>query len=354
MKRMLLTALALLLVASLAFAGGGKEEKSKAEGGADTVSVLAVWGGQELDAFRAMIQPFETETGTRIQYEGTRDIDAVLTTRIQAGNPPDVAGLPGPGRMIQFAREGQLVPLQNVLNMDELRKNYGESWIDLATVDQDLAGIFMKTSVKGLIWYNVGSVQQLGIQAGGGLPETWDEMMELSREIIAGGKAPWSVGLESGAASGWPGTDWLENIFLRMHGPQKYIDWYEGRLAWTSPEVRQVWQAWGDVVTDRQMVYGGPQYVLSTNFGQAAAPLFTDPPQAYFHQQASFIASFIKEQFPDLQAGEDFNFFGFPSIAPEHAKSVVGAGDLFGMFNDKEAAGKFMQFLVSTPPRRNG
>lgn len=179
------------------------------------------------------------------------------------------------------------------------------------------------------------------------IPKNADQMRELSTKLARRGKAPWSIGLESGAASGWVGTDWLENIFLRQHGPQKYRDWYEGKLAWTSPEVRETWETWGEIVANSDMVYGGKQYVLSTNFGQAAAPLFIDSPGAYFHMQASFIQSFIKEQFPDLQPGEDFNFFGFPPIKPQYANAVEAAGDLVGMFNDTPQARAFIKYLTT-------
>jgi alpha-glucoside transport system substrate-binding protein len=347
----------LLLSAAFVLAGGKKEEPAAGEAPAGvegeqiggTVSVLAVWGGQELEVFRQMVQPFEERTGVRVEYEGTRDIDAVLTTRVEAGNPPDIAFLPGPGKMAELARAGRLVDLGAVLDMERMRLEYAEGWLELGTVENRLVGIFTKAALKGLVWYNPRALQEQGVlgaqAAAPELPQTWDQLLEVSSRIAQQGTAPWAVGLESGAASGWPGTDWLENIFVRMHGPDRYRDWYEGRLEWTSPEVRQVWEAWGRIVADNQMIYGGKQYVLSTNFGQAFQPLFADPPEAYFHQQASFIQGFIQEQFPDLQAGEDYSFFGFPSINPQFANSIESAGDLVGMLNDTPQAQAFMRYL---------
>lgn len=308
-----------------------------------TVSVLAVWGGHELDVFKEMAKPFEEETGINVSYEGTRDINAVLTTRVQAGNPPDIAVLPGPGKMAEFARAGHLVDLGTVFDMEKIRADYAKGWLDMGTVGGKLVGVFAKVAIKGLVWYNPHVFEDEGIE----IPENADQMSAISERLARKGKTPWSIGLESGAASGWVGTDWLENIFLRQHGPQKYRDWYEGKLAWTSPEVQETWETWGEIVANPDMIYGGKQYVLSTNFGQAAAPLFMDPPRAYFHMQASFIQSFIKEQFPDLQPGEDFNFFGFPIIKTQYADAVEAAGDLVGMFNDTPQARAFIRYLTT-------
>ncbi len=344
MKKIFTLLIALLLLTTFAFAGG-KQEKKATTGGkiGGTVSVLAVWGGSELEVFNKMIKPFEERTGIKVQYEGTRDVEAVLTTRVKAGNPPDIAGLPGPGQMAEFAKEGKLVDLSKVLDMKQMKKDYAQSWIDLGTVNGKLVGLFIKAAIKGPIWYNPKALKAEGIA----IPQTWDEMMTISKKLVAEGKTPWAIGLESGAASGWPGTDWLEDIMLRTAGPKKYMDWYKGKLSWTSPEIKKAWKMWGEIVANDKMVYGGRQYVLSTNFGQAFAPLFYNPPKAYFHHQATFIQSFIQKQFPNLKPVTDFNFFGFPSIDPKYKNAVEAAGDLFGMFNDTPQARAFMRYLAS-------
>jgi alpha-glucoside transport system substrate-binding protein len=330
---------------SLSFATGTTEQPAGAQqqkiGG--SVSVLAVWGGSELDIFNNMVKPFQDRTGITVNYEGTRDIQAVLTTRVQAGNPPDIAGLPGPGQMAEFARQGKLVDLAAVLDLARMHQEYAQSWLDLGTVDGKMVGIFIKAALKGLIWYDP------KVMAGtpNFPPKSWDDLMTISQNLAAQGKTPWAVGLESGAASGWPGTDWLEDFYLRMYGPDRYMQWYQGKVPWTSAEVKSVWEAWGRIVANPRMIYGGTQYVLSTNFGQAFAPLFTTPPGAYFHHQATFIESFIKDQFPDLKPVEDYNFFGFPQIDARYAKAVEGAGDLAGMFNDTPQARAFIDYLTT-------
>jgi alpha-glucoside transport system substrate-binding protein len=319
------------------------EEEEEGEEIGGTVSVLAVWGGEELDNFRAMIEPFEEQTGITVEYEGTRDLNAVLTTRLEGGNPPDLAGLPGPGQMQQFAEQGHLVALDDVLDMEQMQNDYDEGFLNLATIDGNLYGIFIKASVKSLIWYNTAAFEEAGYE----IPTTWEELNALEEQIIADGTTPWCVGLESGAASGWPGTDWIEDIMLRTAGPETYDQWWQHEIAWTDEAVRNAWETWGTVVADEEMIYGGTPYVLSTNFGEAPFPMFQDPPGCYLHRQASFITTFIGDQYPDLVAGEDYNFFQFPPINEEYGSPLLVAGDLFGMFNDTPQARALMQYLVT-------
>lgn len=308
-----------------------------------TINVLGLWGGQEADAFAAMTKVFMDRTGIQVQFEGTRDLDAVLTTRIQAGNPPDIVILPNPGMLYQLVGQGKLVDLSKVLDMKEFAKNYASGWKDLGTVNGKLYGLFVKAAIKGLVWYDPKNVKAAGIT----LPTTWDEMIATSKKIEAMGTAPWSVGIESGAASGWVATDWLENIFLRLYGPDKYKDWYQGKLAWTSPEMKKAWQYFGQIVADPGMAYGGSAYINSTNFGNAPAPLFQDPPKAYFHMQASFIQSFITDQFPGLKPVTDFDFFAFPSIDPKYSKAVEGGADIVAAFKSSSQVNAFMNYFAS-------
>ncbi|MBI5029362.1 MAG: carbohydrate ABC transporter substrate-binding protein [Chloroflexi bacterium] len=321
--------------AALAAAGGQKI------GG--TVTVLATWGGSEQDTFMAMIKPFQDATGTQVQYTGTRDLNAVLTTRVQGGNPPDLAGLPGPGQMTQFAQQGKLIDLSTVLDMPNYQQNYAPSWITLGSADGKLVGVFIKASVKGLIWYDPKVFQSKGFQT----PKTWDEMMTLSKQMADGGTAPWCIGLESGAASGWPGTDWLEDIVLRQSGEKVYNDWWAGKITWSSPEIKKAWETFGQIVADPKMVYGGANTMLTTNFGDSGNPLFTNPPGCYLHHQASFITDFFTKANPNIKPVTDFDFFGFPAIEAANSQNLEVAGDLFGMFKDTPQARALMKYLVT-------
>jgi alpha-glucoside transport system substrate-binding protein len=292
----------------------------------------------------AMVKPFEDAVGTTVQYEGTRDLNAVLTTRVQGNNPPDLAGLPGPGVMAQFARAGKLVDLGGVLDMNAMKAQYADAWLKLAQVDGKQTGIFIKVALKGPIWYDPKTFNSV---SGGTMPKTYDDLVALSNKIAQTGTTPWCIGLESGAASGWPGTDWLEDILLRQSGPDAYNQWYQGKLKWTSNEVKSAWQEWAKIVAAPKMVFGGPSTMLTTNFGDAGNPLFTNPPKCYMTHQASFITDFFVKGTPGIQPITDFNFFMFPDINPQYSGSAEVAGDLFGMFKDTPQARALIKYLAT-------
>ena len=309
----------------------------------ETVSVIATWGGDEQESFMAMVEPWEEETGATVEYEGTRDLNAVLTTRVEGGNPPDVAGLPGPAVLQQFAQDGELVDLSTFMDMDQLTEAYDQSWLDLASHDGGLYGLFTKVAVKSLVWYSPPEFEEAGYET----PESWDEMIALSDQMVEDGTTPWCIGLESGAASGWPGTDWIEDIMLRTAGPETYDQWRKHEIPWTDPAVKNAWETWGTIVTNEEYLNGGTTGVLATNFGESPYAMFEDPPSCYMHRQATFIQGFITDQFPDLEAQQDYNYFGFPPIDEEYGTPVLSAGDLFGVFNDTPAARSLVKWLAS-------
>ena len=300
--------------------------------GGTKVTVIGTWGGEEQESFMAMVKPWEDKTGNTVAYTGTRDINAVLTTGVASGILPDLAGLPGPGQMVEWGKSGALKPLDGVLDIETYKSETSPAFVDLGTVDGKVVGVFIKSALKGLIWYNPNDYT-------GGAPATWDDVMGTS---TGSAESLWCVGLESGAASGWPGTDWIEDFVLRQSGPEVYDAWVAGTHAWNSPEIKAAFEGFGEVLDE---AYGGADTVVSTNFGEGGNPLFTDPPGCVFHHQASFITSFFKDQ--GGAADGDFDFFPMPDINPAYAGAFTGAGDLFGMFNDKPAARDLLKYLVT-------
>lgn len=317
----------------LGAAACGEDEGGSSGGG--TVSVIGTWGGAEQEAFLQMVAPFEQETGIKVEYTGTRDLNAVLTTGVASGILPDVAGLPGPGQMREFAERGALVPLDDVLDIETYRAETSPGFVELGTVDGQIYGVFIKAAVKGLIWYNPAHYD-------GTVPATWDELTSIADQQASGDTAAWCVGLEAGAASGWAGTDWIEDFVLRQSGPDVYDAWVAGEHPWNSPEIRAAFEAYGEVVANS---YGGSDYVVNTNFGSAANPMFEDEPGCLFHHQASFITEFFQNEGGATEA--DYDFFRMPDINPQYAGAMTGAGDLFGMFNDTPEARALMEYLVT-------
>jgi alpha-glucoside transport system substrate-binding protein len=311
------------------------------QGGADKeVKVIGTWADAEQEAFLAMVKPWEESTGNTVKYTGTRDLNAVLTTGVASGILPDLAGLPGPGQLVEYAQKGALKELDGVLDISNYKSQTVEAVSSIGVVDGKTYGVFIKTSVKGLIWYNPNVYS-------GGAPA---DFAALQNTTPPGSAALWCIGLESEAASGWPGTDWIEDIVIRQSGAQVYDAWVNGTQNWTSPEIKGAFELFGDAL---DKAHGTAEAIVSDgagDFRNAGNPLFTDPPGCLFHHQASFITTFFKDN-GGAQEGQ-YDFFVMPDINPANAGALTGGGDLFGLFSDKAAAKDLIKYLVTADAQK--
>ncbi|HET7466353.1 MAG TPA: ABC transporter substrate-binding protein [Candidatus Dormibacteraeota bacterium] len=316
---------------------------SSASGG--TVKVMAEWSGQEQANFLAVVKPFEDQTGIKVSYESTRDLTAVIKTRVAAGNPPDLAGVPNPQLLSQFASQGKLTPLDGVLDMSALKQNYSQGWIDLGTYQGKLYQVYSWVSLKGLVWYNPKNFTAKGYQ----VPKTWSDLISLQSQIKSSGVTPWCIGLKSGGADdGWAGSDWIKEIVLSQSGPTVYDNWVAGKQKWTSPEIKSAFTTWGTILgANDSNVYGGANEITSASFKTSGDGLFTSPPKCYMHNQASFITSFFTSDNPSVQPGTDFNFFPLPDVSSQYTGAHVVAGDSWGLFHDTPQARKLLQYLTT-------
>jgi len=331
--RVALVGLALGSLALTSCAAEGAAPEDGELGG--TVSVLGSWSGAEQDSFLAMVKPWEEKTGTKVEYTGSRDLPAQITSGIASGNLPDVAGIPGPGAMADWYDQGALKSLDFV-DFETYSSSTPSGFAELGQAeDGELVGVFTKAAVKGLIYYNTANWT-------GDAPATWDDLTSQAAALGTADTKTWCVGLESGAASGWPGTDWIEDILLRQSGPDVYDDLVSGKLEWNSPEVHDAFETFGEVLDASS---GGSDYVVNTNFGRAANPMFETPAGCLLHHQASFITDFFANE-AGAEA-DQYDFFPFPDIDPEFSNSVSGGGDLVGMFNDTPQARSLVEYLLT-------
>ena len=300
--------------------------------------------GGEPESFRALVAPWEQLTGGRVQDEGTRDLLAIITARVEGGNPPDIGVLATPGDMRALAEDGELVPLDDFLDIDDLRSQYSSAWIDLCTVDGKLYCIAWKASNKSTVWYNPVVFAANGIN----VPTTWQETLDASIRLRAAGIAPWSVGLESGGASGWPGTDWIAQIVLSESGAEVYDQWINHEIPFNDPRIKSAWEIFGAVVNTPGSVPSGADFAVATNFVPASYLPFESPPKAGMYFLGSFTQGFIEGQFPDLTIDEDYSFFPFPTITPEFAGAVTGGADLLVVFDDNDTSRSLMEYLASS------
>ena len=332
-----------LLSAGIILTGAGKEKEAApvAEPEEKIVSVFGVFRGEEAHRFEESMKPFEQRTGIDVQYEFSSEFETLIFVRVEGGNPPDVAALPQPGLMKNFAAKGALKPLWPGV-LSKIDNNYAPVWKDLGSYEGTSYGVFHRVNVKSLVWYP----KKAWNDAGYPIPKTWDELKALMDRMVREGKTPWAIGVESGGATGWAATDWVEDIMLRTVGPDVYDQWVNHEIPFNDPRVKKACEMMGEIWLNSEYTYGGPTYVLTTFFGDAANPLFEAPPLAWMHRQGNFIAGF----FPDsVQANldEEAGIFGFPTINPEWGTPVLGGGDQFVMFNDRPEVREFMEFLTT-------
>jgi alpha-glucoside transport system substrate-binding protein len=341
-RSLVLAALAALVAGACAPGASNPQPTGSVHGG--SVSVIGVWSDGELDSFNAVLAPFTQQTGITVNFESSRDQDAILTTRVAAGNPPDLAAAPSPTLLTRFANQKKLVPLENIVDQSKLHADYAKGWIDLGTINGHLVQIFSWAAVKGFIWYD----PKVWSAKGYTVPKTWDELTALQTKMKSAGDTPWCVAVESGAASGWAGSDIQKEITLGQVGPDIYDKWWQGKQKWTSPEIKGAWTSFGQLLgSGTSNVYGGANYVINTNFGKVGDPMFQNPPKCMMLNQASFITSFFQQANPNLVAGQDYDFFPMPSQNSANTGDFVGAADAWSMFKDTPQARALINYLLT-------
>jgi alpha-glucoside transport system substrate-binding protein len=314
----------------------------------NTVRVVALWTGPEETAFRQVLARFQRQSGITVEYTGGRQVPAALQEAVRKGNPPDVAVLSDPQSFRTYVAQHALRPLDGVLDSRQLNAQYPSQWLDITRAGMNAQyAVVVKASLKSLIWYDPRVFAARHYAA----PRTWEELIALDRQAVHAGISPWCTGLESTSASGWPGTDWIEDILLHQSGPAVYQKWIAGSLPWTSPEIKQAWQRWGQIVATPGAINGGPRSALVTNFAAAGTAMFRHTPGCLMDHEASFIMSTYSTTTTAngaaAQAGTDFALAPFPQIDPRYSNAVEVGADLAGMFTDTPQAHALIAFLAS-------
>ena len=336
-QRWLATALA---VGALAVAAGcgGDDGGGGAEGSEDvtgSISVMAIWGGDEQASFQAVIDGFtELYPNVDVKYtSGGDNLAPLLSTAVEGGNPPDIAAVGQPGLVADFAAQDAIQPI------DDLRESivdaFGESVADVGTVEGTQYGVMFKGANKSTIWYNVAAFEEAGVEP----PETWEELQEVVSTLSAAGIKPYSVGVDVG----WPITDLFENVYIRTAGVELYDQLTRHEIPWTDQSVKDALTVMADIVGDSDNLAGGTAGSLQTEMPASVGKVFRDSPEAAMVVIGDF-APGVTETTLEPETG--FNVFTFPSIE-DSEPAVVGGGDIFVQFRDSPAADAFLEYLTT-------
>lgn len=326
------------------FSWSSYEALQKVDLKGEVLTIRGPWLGPDKALIESVIAYFEEATGADVKYAGSDSFETQIVIDVQAGSAPNIAIFPQPGLAADLASKGFLTPLQDDWK-PWIEKNYaaGTSWVDLGTFankqgDKELFGFFYKVDLKSLVWY----VPENFEDAGYDVPNTMEELKALTKQIAKDGDTPWCIGLGSGGATGWPATDWVEDMMLRTQSPADYDAWTKNELKFNDPKVIQAIDEFGWFLND-DYVDGGSRAVAATDFRDSPKGMFTSPAKCYMHRQASFIPSFFPE---GTKLGEDADFFYFPAYeSKDLGKPVLGAGTVWSITNDSVAAQEFLKFL---------
>ncbi|MCF6343674.1 MAG: ABC transporter substrate-binding protein [Devosiaceae bacterium] len=312
------------------------------------LSVFGPWLTADQENFQKVIDGFVEKTGADVEYSGSDSFEQQIVIDVQAGSPPNIAIFPQPGLAADLAARGSLTPLGDDIK-DFVVANYaaGQSWVDLSSYPDEngntqLFAMPFKADVKSLVWYSPDNFAD----AGYAVPETMEDLLALSEQIVGDGGTPWCIGLGSGGATGWPATDWVEDLMLRTQSPEVYDQWVTNEMPFNDPRVVAAIEAFGTFARNDAWVDGGAAAVGTTDFRDSPKGLFTVPAKCYMHRQASFIPAFFPE---GTELGTDADFFYFPPYASKDlGRPVLGGGALFAITKDNEAAQAFVRYLGTT------
>ncbi len=321
--------------------GGGSGGAASGDAGDGTVTILGAFGGGEKDAFEASLKAFEEESGITVEYTENSDFTTTIVARVGAGDAPDIALFPQPGGLLDLSKD--MTPLADVIDLGAIEETLIPGFLESATKDGNVYGAPMRMAVKSIVWYPK-SFEDTGFSTE---PATYQELIAESEDILAKGTTPWCMGWESDQATGWVGTDWLEEMVLRVAGPDVYDQWVSHEIPFNDPQIAEALDAFGEIAKS-DLVLGGEKGVLNTGFADAMTPAFGADPKCYLHRQGNFATGFYPD---DVQADLDgtVGTFYFPPYEGGYDGSpVLGGGDLAATFNgDDEDTQKVMEFLTS-------
>ncbi|MGP4665330.1 ABC transporter substrate-binding protein [Agrobacterium pusense] len=311
-----------------------------------TLTIFGPWRGEDEALFQSVLAYFADATGVNVRYSSSENYEQQIVIDTQAGSPPNIAILPQPGLLADLAAKGFLVPLgDDTAKWVEENYGAGKSWVDLGSYkgkdgNKAYFAFPFKADVKSLVWYVPENFEEAGYK----VPESMEDLLKLTDQIVADGGTPWCIGLGSGGATGWPATDWVEDLMLRTQPLDVYQKWTTNEVKFTDPAVVAAINEFGKFAKNDKYVSGGVAAVASTDFRDSPKGLFDIPPKCYLHHQASFIPSFFPE---GTKVGTDADFFYMPTYAskPELGKPVLGAGTLVTITKEAPAAKAFVQFL---------
>ncbi|PVE18644.1 ABC transporter substrate-binding protein [Arthrobacter sp. Bz4] len=332
--------------------GGGGEDGG---GDAKEITILGAFTDVQAAAFQADLDKWSETSGVKVTYDGNTDFQTAVVSRASAGNPPDIAIYPQPG--VLKSQTNTLYALEDLgIDVAAITADQANGLGTIAQVDGKTYALPYSINVKSLVWYNPSAFEAAGLS----IPSTDEELTELQSTIIDEDLgSPWCVGMESGAATGWVATDWLEEYVLRYGGLEEYNAWIAGDVTFDSDLVKKAGEKVASQLLEEGKINGGGPAAATTSFQTAGNQLFADGKdngQCFMMRQGSFISDFFPDEIKSqIEAGDlsNIDFFQLPSPEGTDA-AMLGGGDLVGAFTDSDETKQVIEYLVGKDFGTNG
>jgi alpha-glucoside transport system substrate-binding protein len=332
-------AVAVLAVTSVLAAcgsgGGGSDDKK-----------VSVWMSVDPLVFAGLKKQIVAEAkakGITADVQKVDNINQLIMTKIQANDTPDIALIPQPGVVADMVKRNAAKPLDDVLDMNALKSDMVPGTLEAGTVDGKLYGVLVSMNVKSLVFYPKVAFDKAGYKA----PDSLDALTALGDQIKKDGTPPWCFAIGSDAATGWPATDWFEDLIMQQSGPDVYKDWVTHKVKFDSDPVKKAADYLDKTMFTDGNVAGGRKSIASTAFGDADNPMWDPKPGCMLLKQGNFIVS--KDFMPaNVVADVDKNIgvFGFPPAEAGGENPTLGGGDMATLLSDTASAKTVMKILA--------
>lgn len=310
-----------------------------------TVTMFGSILSPESDSLNKSWAQFDKCTGITIKYTGSNDFEAQLPVKVNGGNAPDLAIIPQPGLLQQMVATGTVKapPAQTVQN----ENNWPSIWKTYGSANGTFYAAPMSANMKSLVWYSPKFFKAHNLQ----VPTTWSGLMSLSQKLVgimksSGGK-PWCGGIGSGTASGWPATDWLEEVVLGKYGGSVYDNWINHKVTFASPQIEGAMNVVKNWMQNPNWVnggFGGVSSIASTQFQNAGFPILKN--KCAMLQQASFYEAQWPKGTKVGPTGDVFAFY-LPAVNPSIKTPVEGGGEFVTAFADRPEVQAVQNYLSS-------
>ena len=312
----------------------------------DEVTIFGGFGGAQAEGFQAELDAFGAANGITVKYTTLASYDTDIRVKVKAGQSPSIGIWPQPGGLLEYSSVLEPIDGLKTVKLADIKKTLVPGWANLATKGGKTYGLPVSANVKSLVWYNPANFKAAGLT----VPKTDADMTKLTNTIKSKKLGyPWCIGIESGGATGWAATDWMEEYVLRYGGEAEYTAWWKGKLAWSSPTVQKAAKKFADVALTAGNVNGGGKAIAATGFGATANLFAKDKNKCFMMRQGSFITDFFPDAIKAQYKANNFTNVGvFKLPAPAGTTdAVLGGGDLAAAFDNSEATQKVLNFILS-------